>query len=123
MITHLAYLDRKAAILDRRTKQAKAAAAEFEYQVHLRMKADGLDVGDGVRLHGTSWARQEDWYAVVQDELEFNTWAEEHAPHLIGAKPRKAKLNELVQQHREDGTPLPPGIGMSPKFWVSRRAS
>jgi hypothetical protein len=122
MISHLAYLDQKAAILDRRTKQAKAKAAAYEYQVHQRMIEDGFEVGDDIRHEGSRWGRQVDWYAAVQDPLEFNEWAEANAPHLIQPQPRKAKLNELVQQHIEDGTPLPPGLGATPKIWVSRRA-
>lgn len=123
MIRHLQYLDRKAAILDRRTKQVKAEAAEFEYHVHEKMREIGMEVGDSITLDGTRWGRQVDWYAVIQDPLEFELYAQEHAQHLIRPKPAKATLNQLVQKHKEDGTPLPPGIGASPKIWVSRRAS
>lgn len=123
MIEHLDWLDKKASILDRRTKEAKAKAAEFEYQVHQRMAAEGMEVGDAIVLGGTRWGRQVDWYAAIQDEFEFNTWAEQNAPHLIQPKPRKAKLNELVVQAKQDHTPLPPGIGATPKIWVSRRSS
>lgn len=123
MIDHLAYLDKKASILYRRHKQAAAAAAEYEYQVHVRMEQEGMEPGDAVTYSGTRWGRQVDWYAVIQDPFEFNTWAEQNAPHLIQPQPRKAKLNELVQQAMEDHRPLPPGIGASPKRWVSRRSS
>ena len=123
MIEHLAWLDGKAAVLDRRTKQAKAAAAEYEFQVHQRMAQEGMEVGDAIVLGGTRGGRQVDWYAAIQDEFEFNTWAEQNAPHLIQPKARKAKLNELVVQSKEDGSPLPPGIGAVPKIWVSRRSS
>lgn len=123
MIRHLQYLDRKAAILDRRTKEAKAEAAAYEFEVHEKMRELGMGEGDSITLDGTRWGRQVDWYAVIQDPLEFEQYAEEHAPHLIRPKPAKATLNQLVQQHKEDGTPLPPGIGASPKIWVSRRAT
>lgn len=123
MIEHLAYLDRKASILDRRTKEAKAKAAEYEWQVHQRMQDEGYDLGDGTTFAGTKWTRAVTWYAAIQDPLEFATWAEEHAPHLIQPKPRAALLNQLVQQHKDDGTPLPPGIGASPRFYVGRHST
>lgn len=135
MIAHLDYLDRKTAILYRRHKQAAAAAAAYEYEVHKRMRDEGFEEGDAVTHSGTRWGYQVDWYAVVQDPLEFQNWAggvtdpetgevvkEAHAPHLLRPQPAKATLNQLVQKHREDGTPLPPGIGASPKMWVSRRS-
>ena len=123
MIAHLEYLDAKASILYRRHKAAAAAAAEYEYQVHQRMQAEGMEPGDAVTYKGTRWGMQYDWYGVVQDPFEFNAWAEEHAPHLIKPKPDKSLLNQLARQHKEDGTPLPPGVGAAPKPWVSRRAS
>ncbi len=122
MLDHLIYLDRKAAILDRRMKQAKAAAAAYEYEVHRRMEAEGFEPGEDIKHKGSRWGRQVDYYAVVQDPLEFNEWALEHAPHLIQPQVRKAKLNEVVVAAMDDKTPLPPGVGASPKLWVSRRA-
>lgn len=122
-ITELDRLDRIAAILDRRTKAAKARAAAWEQHVHERMEDEGFDVGDDIKHNGTRWGRQVDWYAKVQDPFEFNSWAEREAPHLVKPKPSMQQLNELVRAAQEDGTPLPPGVGAVPKVWVSRRAA
>lgn len=123
MIDHQIYLDRKKEILYRRHAEAAAEAAAHEYELHQRMEAEGFEVGDDVKHQGTRWGRQFDWYATIQDPFEFATWAEENAPHLVKPKPDKKQLNELVRQAQEDGTPLPPGIGASPRPWVSRRAA
>lgn len=105
----------------KRADDLKARAAAAWYAVHEQMENEDFAPGDGRNYGDTRYGREVDWYATVQDPLAFNTWALEHAPHLVQPKPRMKNLNELVQAAHEDGTPLPPGIGEWPKRWVSRR--
>jgi hypothetical protein len=119
----LARLDRLVARANQALDHVKGMRDEWEWHVLQRMEDEGFDQGDDVKHRGTRYGRQVTYYAKVQDPFEFNTWAEQHAPHLIKPRPAKQQLNELVNAAKEDGTPLPPGVAANPKFWVSRRAA
>lgn len=59
------------------------------------------------------------WFATVQDFGAFSRWAKENAPGLIRDDTRvSAGMNSLIRRRKEDGRPLPPGLGALPRYSV-----
>jgi hypothetical protein len=73
------------------------------------------------KVSGISYVRVSTPYGSVQDESEFVAWANENEPDLLVAKPRKDLLNQTVKACLDDGRPLPPGLGVYSKDYISIR--
>jgi hypothetical protein len=124
LIREAVELDHEVTRLDGELDDAKEKAARAWLAVHQQMEDDGYKPGDDIRVDGTRYGYQIDWYAQIQDAREFTEYAEREAPHLIQPQPRKALLNQLVEQAHEDGQVFDiPGVGEWPKRWVSKRAA
>lgn len=83
-----------------------------------RMRAEEVD---GLKYRGTNFVPASTEYAQVQDAPAFMVWARENQPELLEEKPRKQLLNELIREHLDNGTPLPPGLTFYVREYVSQR--
>lgn len=111
--------------IDYNTKKAAADAADARVKAqieHLR------DIAEADGLTGRVKVKQEDgsthifevpeptWYAVIQDWPSFKRWALKNRESMIQDNTRVTKaMNELVREYRDDGRPLPPGLGAAPR--------
>lgn len=103
--------DKKKKDLERQFKRA---------QQHLFDRMEDEEV-EGIKYRGTNFVPASTPYAQVQDESVFLEWARSNAPELLEEKPIKGRLNEIVREHLDDGTPLPPGLIFYVRQYVSQR--
>lgn len=103
--------------------EADALKAEFDQaQADLleRMREEGAE---GVKTNGINFVPASTTYGQIQDRAEFIRWAEVHDDELLEVKEISGRVNELVRQHLDDGTPLPPGCGFYVREYISQRAA
>lgn len=91
--------------------EAKEASAAFEAGFWEELEAFGLKtfvMNDGTRI-----TRNATPYHDMLNVDELHEWAKENgmADEWFGKAPRKGALNEYIKTARENGNPLPPGLG------------
>lgn len=116
----LRFLKQEADGLAAQAAGAKAFAVEAEHRFFERLEEEGVD---SIKVGGTNFVKAETSYGQVQDRAAFIAWCEENKPELVELKERKALVNELVREHLDDGSELPPGLGFYVKQYVSQRAA
>lgn len=111
--------------IDYNTKKAIFDEAEDKMKAQI---ARLRDIAEADGISGRVKVRQPDgtehvfevpkptWFATIQDWPAFKKWALKNRPGLIQDNTRVTKgMNELVRSYRDDGRPLPPGLGAAPR--------
>lgn len=107
--------------IDYNTKQAMANDAEAAMkaqQTKVRELAEQEGISGRVRTRtGHIFDVPEPTeYAVIQDFSAFQKWAQQNQPGLLTPNTRVTKaMNSLVRERLDDGRPMPPGLGHSPR--------
>lgn len=94
--------------------------SRLEAELFALMEAEDMS---SAKVGGVQYVRAATTYAQVQDKSALIAWAEEHDPELIAPAPRKALLNQKVRECLDNGEPLPPGLGVYEKEYISQRTS
>lgn len=111
--------------LDRDRKKDTYEAAEAKYkakerEVYERMEQE--EVGS-TSVAGVNFVPASTTYAHIQDRSEFIAWAKENDESLLQEKERADLLNQLVRERLDNGEPLPPGLGLRVREYISQRAA
>ncbi len=75
------------------------------------------------KVGGNQYVTATTVYAQVQDKQALIEWARENDEELVALSPRKALLNQKARECLDNGEPLPPGMGVYEKEYISIRAS
>jgi hypothetical protein len=102
--------------------KAELAFKERQQKVYDRMEAEEAGSMTDRRL-GVQFCPAETVYAQLQDRSEFVTWAKENDDELLVEKENGELLNALVRACLDNGEPLPPGVGVRVRQYISQRAA
>lgn len=101
-------------------KKIEEAHAIAEAQFKERLKTEGMD---SLKVDGVNFVPTTTIYGQIQDRSAFVEWALEHDAELVQYKEREELINQLARKHVDDGEPLPPGLGVRPREYISQRGS
>lgn len=102
--------------------EADGVAEEFkalQTDILEAMEEQGFDA---LKVGGVNYSPGSTLYHKMEDRAEFLEWAKENDPELIEPRERKSLLNQLVRQCRDDGVPLPPGLGTYEREYIKQSA-
>jgi hypothetical protein len=106
---------------DAAVEKADKLSAEYDKaQAELFRLMKDEDV-TSVTSGGVHFVRTSTTYAQVQDKSALIEWAQENEPELVAPAPRKGLLNAKARECLDNGEPLPPGMGVYEREYISQR--
>jgi hypothetical protein len=100
--------------------ELSAEYAKAETELFQLMRSQDVS---SAKVGGVQFVTASTTYAQVQDKSEFIKWAQENEPELVAPAPRKGLLNQKARECLDNGEPLPPGMGVYEREYISQRTS